>query len=114
MTGGSVDVASAGSHPAPIHLNTVRVLAERGIDVSGARSTHVDELVGRPFDVVVTLCDRVREVCPDWEGMVRRVHWSIADPSLAGETAEESYPAFERTVEELERRIRFLIPTIRN
>ncbi|UDY37060.1 metalloregulator ArsR/SmtB family transcription factor [Dermatobacter hominis] len=114
LTDGTVEVVSAGSHPKPVHPNAVRVLAERGIDISGARSKHLDEFADRRFDAVVTLCDRVREVCPDRDGPHRRVHWSIADPSLVGESPEDSYPAFEQTTEELERRIRFLIAAIWN
>ena len=37
-TDGSVEVGSAGSHPKPIHPNAIAVLAQRGIDISGARS----------------------------------------------------------------------------
>jgi protein-tyrosine-phosphatase/DNA-binding transcriptional ArsR family regulator len=114
MTDGAADVASAGSRPKPVHPNSVRVLADRGIDISGARSKHLDEFTDRHFDAVVTLCDRVREVCPDFPGDHRRIHWSISDPSLEGETDDESRPAFERTADELERRIRFLIAAIRN
>ena len=36
----------------------------------------------------------------------------MPDPSLEGDTDDESYPAFERTVDELEHRIRFLIASI--
>ncbi len=111
MTGGSFHAVSAGSAPKAVHPNTVRVLAERGIDAAGATPKHLDEFVDRHFDAVVTLCDRVREICPEWTGEHRRIHWSVPDPSLEGD-ADESYPAFERTVDELERRIRFLIASI--
>ncbi len=114
MSGGALVAASAGSAPKAVHPNAVRVLAEHGIDISDARATHVDDLAGVHFDVVVTLCDRVREVCPDRPGAHRRVHWSIPDPSIEGATDTESYPAFERTAEELERRIHFLIASIGN
>ena len=36
--GAAVEVASGGSHPKPIHPNTLAVLAERGIDPSELRS----------------------------------------------------------------------------
>jgi protein-tyrosine-phosphatase len=108
---GAVEAASAGSHPKPVHPNAVRVLAARGIDISGRRSKHVDELARRRFDVVITLCDRVREVCPEFTG-AEAVHWSIPDPSLEGDTEAASYPAFERTLRELETRIRFFLAGI--
>ena len=62
---------------------------------------------------MITLCDRVREVCPEFPGQPDTVHWSIPDPGLEGDTPEACYPAFERTAAELETRIRFLLFTIR-
>ena len=64
------------------------------------------------FDHVVTLCDRVREVCPELPGDPVLAHWSMPDPSLDGDTDAATYPAFERTTEELETRIGFLLPRL--
>ena len=107
MSAGAVDVASAGSHPKPLHPNAVRVLRRRGIDISANRTKHVDEFVTQRFDTVITLCDRVREVCPEFPSRPQLVHWSMPDPGLEGATNRASYPAFERTTDELERRIGF-------
>jgi protein-tyrosine-phosphatase len=107
MSAGAVDAASAGSHPKPLHPNAVRVLGKRGIDIRGNRTKHLDEVVSQRFDEVITLCDRVREVCPEFPSRPELVHWSLPDPSLAGSTNRASYPAFVRTADELERRIGF-------
>ena len=64
---------------------------------------------GRSFSAVVTLCDKVREVCPAFPGPPERIHWSIADPATAGATDEETYPAFRATAAELATRNRFLL-----
>lgn len=109
LAGGAIDVASAGSQPKPLHPNAVRVLRTRGIDISANRTKHVDELAGQRFDHVITLCDRVREVCPDFPSHPELVHWSMADPALEGSTDAASYPAFERTASELETRISYLL-----
>jgi len=111
-SGGAVEAASAGSRPKPLHPNTARVLAARGIDVSGRRPKHLDEFAQRSFDYVVSLCDRVREVCPEFPASPRLIHWSIADPASAPGSAEDIYALFERTAEELESRIRFLLHLI--
>jgi protein-tyrosine-phosphatase len=81
----------------------------RGIDISGNRTKHVDELVAQRFDVVITLCDRVKEVCPEFPSQPDFVHWSIADPALAGPNDRATRPAFEHLATELETRIGFLI-----
>jgi ArsR family transcriptional regulator, arsenate/arsenite/antimonite-responsive transcriptional repressor / arsenate reductase (thioredoxin) len=109
---GTVEAASAGSNPKPLHPNAVRVMKQRGIDISANRTKHLDEFVARRFDVVITLCDRVREVCPDFPADPDLVHWSVPDPALEGPTDRASYPAFERTASELETRIRFLLAAI--
>jgi len=109
MSDGTVTAASAGSHPKPLHPNAVRVLKKRGIDISANRTKHLDELLSQRFDMVITLCDRVREVCPEFPSHPQLVHWSVPDPALEGPTDRASYPAFERTATELETRISFLL-----
>jgi protein-tyrosine-phosphatase len=112
LSNGHIEVVSAGSHPKPVHANAVRVMRERGIDISAQRSKHLNEFIRRRFDFVITLCDRVREVCPEFSGRPETIHWSIPDPGLEGDDDEASYPAFERTARDLETRIRFLLSVI--
>jgi ArsR family transcriptional regulator, arsenate/arsenite/antimonite-responsive transcriptional repressor / arsenate reductase (thioredoxin) len=109
---GAIDAASAGSNPKPVHPNAVRAMRTRGIDISANRSKHLDEFVSQPFDAVITLCDRVREVCPEFPSDPELVHWSLPDPSLASETNRGSYAAFERTAAELWTRIHFQLHLI--
>jgi len=109
---GAIETASAGSHPKPLHRNAVRVMKKRGIDISANRTKHFDELAAQRFDRVITLCDKVREVCPEFPHHPRLVHWSIPDPALEGTNNRASYPAFERTAAQLETRIQFLLPLL--
>jgi ArsR family transcriptional regulator, arsenate/arsenite/antimonite-responsive transcriptional repressor / arsenate reductase (thioredoxin) len=112
MAGGLVTAASAGSHPKPLHPNAVRVMRERGIDISSRQPRHFDVLAGQRFDYVVSLCDRVREVCPDFAGPPQVIHWSIPDPAAAGGTDAETYPTFRALAAALETRIGFLLSRI--
>jgi protein-tyrosine-phosphatase/DNA-binding transcriptional ArsR family regulator len=112
MSAGAVHAASAGSHPKPLHLNAVRVMRERGVDLGSRRSKHLAEFTDRSFDYVITLCDRVREVCPEFPGVPHAIHWSVRDPARVPGTDDETLPAFERTAAELERRIGFLLAAI--
>src|SRR5829696_395526 len=101
LSGGAVGAASAGSHPKSLSPDAVRVMRARGIDIAGRRSKHIDELEGR-FDYVVSLCDRVREVCPEFPGAPELIHWSIPDPAREPGSDEQTRPAFECTAAELE------------
>jgi ArsR family transcriptional regulator, arsenate/arsenite/antimonite-responsive transcriptional repressor / arsenate reductase (thioredoxin) len=112
LAGGSVEARSAGSHPKPLHRNAVRAMREHGIDLRGRRSKHLSEFSGEPFDYVVSLCDRVREVCPEFPGHPDTVHWSIPDPGREGADDDQSYPAFQRTAAELATRVPFLLDLI--
>jgi protein-tyrosine-phosphatase/DNA-binding transcriptional ArsR family regulator len=107
--GHRIDARSAGSHPKPLHPNAVRVLAERGIDIAGRRTTKLDRYARQRFDRVVTLCDKVREVCPELPGAPVTAHWSMADPAAAGGSDEDTYPTFVRTADEIEQRVDLLI-----
>ena len=82
------------------------------MDISAGRTKHLDEFRAQRFDTVITLCDRVREVCPEFPSRPELVHWSVPDPSLEGVDDRASYPAFQRTAAELETRISFRLPLL--
>jgi protein-tyrosine-phosphatase/DNA-binding transcriptional ArsR family regulator len=108
LTDGRVRARSAGSHPKPLHPNAVRVLGERGIDISDRSSKHLDRFARTRFDHVITLCDKVREVCPEFPGQPTTAHWSTVDPSIGGDD-RETLPAFQAVTTEIEARVRHLI-----
>jgi ArsR family transcriptional regulator, arsenate/arsenite/antimonite-responsive transcriptional repressor / arsenate reductase (thioredoxin) len=112
-SGGLVDAESAGSNPKPLHPNAVRVLREEhGVELSGRESTHLDAFASDRFDAVVSLCDRVREVCPELPAWPTCTHWSLPDPAAEGGSDDETYPAFRRTAAELDARIEFLLAAL--
>lgn len=106
-TGGAVEAVSAGSDPTHVHPLAVQTMARRGIDISRHRSKPVSDFTGQTFDVVITVCDRGREVCPTFPDHPETVHWSMPDPSEAGDAA-----TFEQTADELDRRIRYLLARV--
>lgn len=104
----AVEAASAGSRPKPLHPDAVRAMREHGLDISGHRAKHLDTFAGQRFGYVISLCDRVREVCPEFPGHPQVIHWSIADPAAE----PDGYPAFRRAAAELRARIGFLLARI--
>ena len=100
--GDRVAVSSAGTHPSTVHPLTIRALAERGIDWSGARSKSMNEFLDRPFDVVVTVCDDAREACPAFPGGGRRIHRAFRDPALATGTDAERMEVYREVRDEIE------------
>ena len=112
LGGDTVEGASAGSHPKPLHPNAVLVMREHGIDISGRRAKHLDTFAGQRFGYVISLCDRLREVCPEFPGHPQMIHWSIADPAGEGRGDADSYPAFRQVAAELRTRIGLLLGLI--
>src|SRR5690606_37628834 len=91
---GAVEARSAGSHPKLLHPNAVRVMAERGVDIAGRPTKSLSRFTRSRFDRVVTLCDKLREHCPELPVAPVTAHWSIADPAAPDESDDATYPAF--------------------
>jgi len=112
QSGGAVEAHSAGSHPKPLHPNALRAMREdHGLDLSAHRSKHQDIYAEQHFDLVVSLCDKVREVCPHFPGQPETIHWSIPNPAT-GEADDVTYPLFQQTATELATRISYLLATL--
>lgn len=110
-SGGVIKAYSAGSHPKPLHPNAIRVMREEhGLDLTGYKSKNLDVFAKRRFDWVISLCDRVREVCPDFDGDPQLIHWSIPNPAT-GDSDQVTYPLFQETASELATRVEFLLAT---
>lgn len=95
---------SAGIETHGLNPLAVKVMAEAGVDISGQKSQHVDELKDIAFDLVVTVCDRAAESCPVFPGKVRVVHQPFDDPPrLAREAAgeEEALGHYRRVRDEI-------------
>ena len=100
------EVRSAGTEVTRVNPYATKVLAEAGIDWSGARSKAVTEFLDQRFDYVITVCDRARETCPVFPGSENTLHWGLDDPSEVKGTDEERLAAFRRTQLEISTRLR--------
>jgi len=110
---GVIEAYSAGSHPKPVHPNAVRVMREEhGLDLTGYASKHLDVFNDQRFDWVISLCDRVREVCPEFPDHPETIHWSIPNPAAGDADDDISYPLFKQTAAELATRIGFLLAAV--
>jgi arsenate reductase len=79
-------------------------MAEAGVDITGQRSKHVDELKGVPLDYVVTVCAHASESCPRFSGNAKVVHVGFDDPPKLAKTAkneEEALGHYRRVRDEI-------------
>ncbi len=84
-----VNAYSAGIETHGLNPSAVKVMAEAGVDISGHKSTHIDEFRDIPIDIVVTVCNHAHETCPFFPGGSKVVHVGFDDPpKMAKEIAE--------------------------
>lgn len=99
------NVFSAGSHPSRVHLMSIKVMEEIGIDISHHKSDHIDEYLDKGIDIVITVCDNANKLCPIFPGNVERLHWSIDDPFRGWDYNENHMESFRVKREEIKARI---------
>ena len=81
---GRITADSAGLEPGQLNPYVVKVMKEKGIDISRNQPKSVMDVynTGRSFDIVITVCDpEAGQKCPVFPGEVQRLHWTFADPS---------------------------------
>jgi protein-tyrosine-phosphatase len=99
-------VWSAGSRPTSVRPETIAILEEIGIDISGHRSKAVAEIPAAEVDTVITLCGA--EECPLFLGKAVRVHWELPDPAAVTGSEVERLTAFRGVRDDLRTRIAIL------
>lgn len=100
-----LEVFSAGTNPAArVSPNAIRVMAEKGIDISSEYPKDVNRFLGESFDYVITVCDNAKETCPVFMGKVNsRLHIGFDDPAEAKGSEEEVLSVFRRVRDEISR-----------
>jgi len=78
------EVFSAGTKPSVVRPEAIAVMKEIGVDISGHRSKSVNEFIGKPLDIVITVCDNANETCPVFPGSVKRMHWPFEESGSRG------------------------------
>ena len=104
LKGDVIEAYSAGIETHGLNPNAVRVMAEAGVDISGHRSKHVDELKDIALDYVVTVCDNAHESCPLFPGKTQVVHVGFDDPPRLAKgmkTDEEKLECYRRVRDEI-------------
>jgi len=95
-------VFSAGTKPEPVNKYAVRVMSEIGIDISNNASNHIDEYLNHNIDLVVTVCDNAKDICPIFPKQTKFVHHSFNDPASAKGKDEEVLKIYREVRDQLE------------
>ncbi len=107
LAGDRYEAYSAGTDIAPVvNPFALEVLGERGADTEGLHSKSLDTFIDQSFDLVITVCDNARQICPLFPGAKSMDHWPLEDPAAFQGTREEILLKFRESRDEIERRIR--------
>ena len=106
---GTIEPYSAGLIPVGINPNSITVMNEIGIDISGQKSEAIDEGLLNQMDVMLTLCSYADASCPATPGGIKRFHTPVDDPIEAVGTEEEVLGEFRRARDEISEKINDLI-----
>lgn len=82
LKGDLINCRSAGIEPHGLNPMAVKAMAEAGVDISHHKSQRVDDLIGKKWDFVVTVCGNAHETCPMFPGKAKTVHVGFDDPPV--------------------------------
>lgn len=103
----AIPAASAGTRPAVrVHPRAVSVGRRHGLRLAGARTAHVDDVLG-DADLVVAVCDHAHEELRPTDHPRPQLHWSVPDPAPA-----DSDDAFEAAYQQISERVDRLATTL--
>lgn len=108
MLGPDWQIASAGIEAHGLNPLAVKVMAEKGIDISHNRSKVIDPDYLANSDLVVTLCGDARDRCPVTPARVKKLHWPLPDPAQATGSPAEILAVFRRVRDEIEANLKTL------
>ncbi len=107
--GKDIEVYSAGSNPCGyVHPLAIKVMAEKGIDISRNKSKSLEDIPLSELDYVITLCEDAAETCPFIPG-VDTLHWGLPDPAKVEGNKDEILSEFRKVRDTVEVKVRQLI-----
>jgi len=107
LGGNRYEVYSAGLEPHGVNPYTILVMEETGYAMSGHRSKHLDEYIGKiEFDFLITVCGNADERCPYFPGMGTRLHWPFEDPAAFEGPEDEKIEQFRMIRDQIKNKIR--------
>jgi len=105
-------IASAGVEQHGLNPLAVKVMAERGIDISQQQSKLIDNDYLQHSDMVVTLCGDARDKCPMTPPTVAKRHWPLPDPAQATGDEDAVLAVFRQVRDEIEVRVKQLVAAL--
>ncbi len=100
----------AGDRKVSVKPLSKNVMEEIGHYIPDCVDCTLDDIKYSQFDVVITLCNQAREICPVFPGAPAQIHWPLSDPKdTAGDYSLDSQlQSFRQLRDDIQRRVESL------
>ena len=105
-------ILSAGVSPKPVNPLSIKVMAEKGIDLTKYKSKSLDDIDLTNADYIITLCGDAKDNCPYVGAKTKNLHWDLLDPANAEGSEEEKLNFFRKIRDDIEIRVKDFLKTI--
>lgn len=102
-------IKSAGVEQHGLNNIAVKVMAERGIDISANTSDLINNDYLQSSDYVITLCGDAKDKCPMTPASVKKEHWPLNDPAQATGSNDQILNVFRTTRDDIDNLVYDLI-----
>ncbi|MBI3019698.1 MAG: arsenate reductase ArsC, partial [Deltaproteobacteria bacterium] len=92
-----------------VHPMAIRVMKEKGIDISDHTSKSISSVDLGKITMLVTLCGEAEEACPQIPTKISRYHWPFADPCRVLGSEETRLNSFRQVRDAIELKVKQFI-----
>lgn len=107
--GENFDVLSAGSNPSKVHPAAIKVMKEWDIDINNQKSESVNDYLEQNIEIIITVCEKANQVCPNFPNGRTRIHWNIKDPFHSWDSEERDLAPYRIARNEIKKKINNLL-----
>ena len=100
-------IESAGTHPAKVNPNAIKVMKNINIDISNYKSKKINQNDLSRFNLIITLCGDANDRCPVLTSG-RHIHWDIPDPVKFKGTSNQISEQFSKVRDRICEKIKSL------
>jgi len=97
-----IEIYSAGVETHGVNPLAIKVMSEKGVDISSNTSDLVDDYLNSGITHLISVCDHAIESCPVFPEKVNHTHHTFTDPAKAIGSEEEILNSFRKTRNEIE------------
>lgn len=98
---------SGGFEKREVHPLTIKVMEEKGFDLSKHYSKELKQYLGeKHFGIVITMCKKAEDLCPTLPGVSTREYWEIEDPASAEGNDQQKLEKFREVRDLIEEKIK--------